>query len=639
MNTRKNLSPELAGLWDRLDAAHGKKYWRTLDELADTEALGEIMRREFPEQAATWSSAISRRQFLTLMGASLALAGLSGCSVRPASSRIVVPYVRAPEEIVPGRPLFYATAMTLGGTGVGLLVESHAGRPTKIEGNPDHPASRGATDPFHQASILSLYDPDRSQTVTHLGQTRTWEEALAALRNALREQHERQGAGLRILTETVVSPTLIQQLHSFLNIFPRAKWHQYEPLARDSAYRAATEAFGRTVNTYCDFTRADVVVSLDSNFLTSGPGNLRYVADFMARRRVRTTAEQANMASMNRLYVIETTLTNTGAKADNRLAVKASEIAPFAQALAAELQVSGVSAPGGLAEKARRWARVLADDLRNHERRPRPPGTTIVVAGDRQPAVVHALTHAINRRLGNFGHTVLHTPPIEAQPAIQDGGGAGREAATPVVERVESLRQLAHDMGAGRVELLLILGGNPVFTAPADFTFTASMQKVPLRVHLGLFQDETARQCHWHVPEAHYLEAWSDTRSYEGTVSIVQPLIEPLYAGHSAHELIAALTPISGPAGAGLTWHELPGYDTVKSYWRSKNLAPDFEAFWQESVHDGFIARTAFAPETVPWRDAIARMLAAEPPPITAGARIRTGVSCGPDHLRWPIRQ
>jgi MoCo/4Fe-4S cofactor protein with predicted Tat translocation signal len=342
MNPRKNLSSEAADLWARLDGAHGKKYWRTLEELADTETFQEIMRREFPEQAAIWPSSLNRRQFLTLMGASLALAGLSGCSVRPAPSTTIVPYVRAPEEIVPGRPLFYATAMTLGGCGVGLLVESHMGRPTKIEGNPDHPASLGATDLFQQASVLTLYDPDRSQTVTYLGQTRTWDDALVgagSITAALAKQYESQGEKVRILTESVVSPTLIQQLHDFLKAFPKAKWHQYEPLARDSVQGGAVMAFGKPVNTHYDFTKADVALSFDDDFLTCGPGNLRYVADFMSRRRVRTTVEDAKKAAMNRLYVVETTVTGTGAKADHRLAVKPSEIESLVWALAAELKV------------------------------------------------------------------------------------------------------------------------------------------------------------------------------------------------------------------------------------------------------------------------------------------------------------
>src|SRR5438445_3444652 len=245
MTSRTDLSPELHAIQQRLDGSQGKRYWRSLEELADTEAFQELMRREFPEQADIWPHSLSRRQFLTLMGASLALAGLSGCSVKPAPSINFAPYVRPPEEAIPGKPLFFATTMTLAGEAVGLLVESHLGRPTKIEGNPDHPASRGATDLYHQASILTLYDPDRSQTVTYLGQTRTWDEALTALRNAMKEQRQRRGAGLRLLTESVVSPSLAQQLEDLLKQFPGATWHQYEPLGRDAARRGMEMAYGR----------------------------------------------------------------------------------------------------------------------------------------------------------------------------------------------------------------------------------------------------------------------------------------------------------------------------------------------------------------------------------------------------------
>ena len=271
MNPRKNLTPRMAELWDRLEGAQGKKYWRTLEELADTEAFQELLRDEFPEQAVEAPDPPTRRQFLTLMGASLALAGVSGCSVRPAPSITLAPYVRAPEEIIPGKPLFYATAMTLGGVGVGLLVESHLGRPTKIEGNPDHPGSLGATDVFHQGSVLTLYDPDRSQTVTYLGKTVTWDDALAALRGVMEKQRGRRGAGLRLLTETVVSPTLAGQLEALLKEYPEAKWHQYEPLAPDAAHRGAVLAYGEPVHTRCDFKKADVVLSLDADFLGCGP--------------------------------------------------------------------------------------------------------------------------------------------------------------------------------------------------------------------------------------------------------------------------------------------------------------------------------------------------------------------------------
>jgi molybdopterin-containing oxidoreductase family iron-sulfur binding subunit len=572
MNPRKDLSSEIADLRERLAPARGKRYWRTLEELADTEAFQELMRREFPEQAASWPDPLSRRRFLTLMGASLALAGLSGCSVRPAPTGTIVPYVRAPEEVVPGKPLFYATAMTLGGGAVGLLVESHLGRPTKVEGNPEHPASLGATDLYHQASVLTLYDPDRSQTCTRLGQTATWDDALAALRGALDKQRLRKGVGLRLLTESVVSPTLAGQIDRLLEEFPEAKWHQYEPLGRDSSHRASVLAFGESVNTYYTFydlakkeTKADVVLALDADFLTCGPGNLRYVAEFTAGRRVRTTASGAADARMNRLYAVETGLSSTGAKADHRLALRMQDMPGFARAVAARLALAGGKVPGATDHGHGKWAVAVAADLERHR------GRCAVLAGDRQPADVHLLAHAMNHRLGNVGKTVFHTDPVEARPTDQ----------------ARSLRELAEDMEEGRVEVLLILGGNPVFTAPADLHFTERMQNVKLRAHLSLYQDETSRQCHWHLPEAHYLECWGDARAFEGTASIVQPLIEPLYQGRSAIEVLSALT----------SQRPAPGADLVRVHWRKQRQGSsgDFDDFWQTALHDGVVAGTRFA--------------------------------------------
>ena len=582
MNPRKDLSPELSELQERLEGVTGKKYWRSLDELANTPAFQELIHRKYPEQASEMPNALSRRQFLTLMGASLALAGVSGCSIRPAPSIKLRPYVRAPEEIIPGKPLFYATAMTLGGVGVGLLAESHLGRPTKIEGNPQHPGSLGATDAYHQASVLTLYDPDRSQNVTHLGKPSTWDDAILALRAALDAQRPKRGAGLRLLTETIVSPTLGELiLEGFLKEFPEAKWHQYEPLAGDSAFRAATAAYGEPIHTYYRFhdldkneRLADVIVSLDADFLGCGfPGGVRYTAEFTAGRRVRTDLEGADNADMNRLYVIEPALTNTGAKADHRLALRAGDIEAFAHALAMELGVQGVAAVGGLSADANRWARIVADDLRSR------PGKTLVIAGDRQPAAVHLLVAAINDHLGNVGKTVIITDSLAVRP----------------VGQVASLSELTRDLDEGLVDVLVILGGNPAYNAPADARFTERMQKAPLRFHLSLFQDETSRQCHWHLPEAHYLESWGDVRAYDGTASIIQPLIEPLYEGRSALELTAIL------AGRLQT----PPLEMVKAYWGAhrKSLgsaaASDFDDFWQTALHDGVVAGSALPPRNL----------------------------------------
>jgi molybdopterin-containing oxidoreductase family iron-sulfur binding subunit len=598
MNDRKHLAPKLAALQAQFAqrsgaGGGGKSYWRTLDELAGTEAFQELIRQEYPEEARHWPDTFSRRRFLTLMGASLALAGVSGCSLRPAPTETVVPYVRTPEEIVPGRPLFFATAMTLGGRGFGLLVESHMGRPTKIEGNPEHPASLGATDAFHQASILSFYDPDRSQTVTRLGQTRTWGDALDAMRTALESQHQRRGAGLRLLLETVVSPTLARQLRELLAIFPDAKWHQYEPLAEDAALRGAVLAFDEHVNTIYDFKRADVVLSLDADFLSSGPGSVRYLADFMSRRRVRTTAADAGSASMNRLYMVEPEVTLTGAKADHRLAVKGSAIANIARSVAAALGIQGVTAERS---EHQSWIDAVARDL-NRDR-----GASVVIAGARQPASVHLLVHAINQHLGNLGRAVLHTAPVEAQP----------------VDQAASLGELAEDMERGRVQMLVIVGGNPAYSAPADLRFGERLQvwsSVPSHegFHLSLYQDETARRCRWHLPEAHFLEAWSDTRAFDGTASIVQPLIEPWYQGRSAHELLSMLT----------QQEYMPGYETVRATWAQHwaNRSAEFAALWQTAVHDGVVAGTTLPTQARMVREGWQERLGAVPPAGAANGR------------------
>jgi Fe-S-cluster-containing dehydrogenase component len=514
-----------------------------------------------------WDDPLSRRQFLTLMGASLALAGLSGCSVKPAPSADVVPYVYPPEGVTPGRPLFFATTMTMAGSAVGLLVESHEGRPTKVEGNPNHPASRGATDIFHQASVLTLYDPDRAQTVTNLGQTRTWAEALAAFGPVIEKLRQKRGAGLRFLSETIISPTLAEQIEKLLKELPEAKWHVYEPIHRDNALHGAEMAFGEPVSAVYDFSKADVVLSLDADFLQCGPGSLRYAADFMDRRRVRTTENDAAGAQMNRLYVVETAVSCTGAKADHRLALRPGEIAGLALALAVRLDAAG----GNTSPEHEKWVAAVAKDLESHR------GRCLVLAGDRQPSIVHLLAHVLNDHLGNVGKTVTYTAPVDARPGC----------------RTQSLRELVQDMEQGRVECLVMLGGNPVYDAPVDFDFTKNLQKVPLRIHHSLLLNETSYQCHWHLPETHYLEAWSDGRAYDGTASIAQPLVEPLYQGRSAHEVVALLADQKETSGLAL----------VRAHWRDwwdkRHAAGPFEPFWQQALHDGVISDTAFTPKTV----------------------------------------
>ena len=550
---------DLATIRESLASSRGQDYWRCLEELSDSEQFHEFLKQEFPQQAAGLLDGVGRRDFLKLMGASLALAGLNACGRAAPVDKKIVPYVNQPEQIVPGRPLFFATAFPMSGVGTGILVESHEGRPTKIEGNPNHPASVGATDAFAQASILTLYDPDRSQVVSNAGRISTWNAFLTAINDDLEAERLSGGAGLRILTETVTSPTLANQFRQLLAKFPRAKWHQYEPVNRDNARAGARLAFGDNVNTVYRFNNADVILSMDADFLFTGPGSVRYARDFVGKRRVRQ-----DKTEMNRLYMIEATPSVTGSMADHRLALRPSEMPNFAAAIAAKI---GLSVQSTTDAQHSQWIEALVRDLQKHR------GGGIVVAGDQQPPVVHALAHAMNQALDNVGKTVIYTDPIEANP----------------VDQSASLRELVRAMETGSAKVLVLLGGNPVFTAPVDLRFAEHLAKVPLRVHSSLYDDETSAYCHWHIPETHYLESWSDVRAYDGTVTILQPLIAPLYGGKSYHEVVAALLGGFGDAT----------YDVVRNYWKTQKITGDFEMFWRTALHDGVVAGTTFQPKAV----------------------------------------
>jgi MoCo/4Fe-4S cofactor protein with predicted Tat translocation signal len=555
---------DLAAVRKRLSTSRGEDYWRSLEELANAEGFQEFLHHALPRQAAAWGDHVDRRQFLQLMGASLALAGLTGCGVSPApTDEKIVPYVRMPEEIVPGKPLFYATAAPLAGFGIGVLVESHEGRPTKIEGNPEHPASLGSSDVWTQASVLGLYDPDRSRVVTRAGRPSTWDAVLARLGAELEAQGARQGAGLRLLTETVTSPTLASQIRALLASFPAARWHQYEPAGRDAARAGARLAFGQPVGSVYRFGQADVILTLDADFLGAGPGRVRYARDFTARRRV-----EPGRLDLNRLYAVESAPSITGTMADHRLVLRPTQIESFARALARAVGAEvGPAAPGEASPSYAAWLAAAARDLSRHR------GRSLIVAGDEQPPPVHALAHAMNAALGNVGTTVYYTEPLEANP----------------VDQTESLRDLVRDMEAGAVDLLLILGGNPVYNAPADLHFGQRMAKVGMRVHLSLYEDETSALCHWQLPATHYLEAWGDIRAYDGTATILQPLIAPLYSGKSAHELLAEML---GQAGQ-------PGHDIVQGFWKGTYAGKDFDAFWRTALHDGVVPGSAFPPKPV----------------------------------------
>ena len=580
-----NRRLDLAAVRAQLQSKTGRQYWRTLEELAADPSFEELLHREFPRQAPSeWDDSVDRRNFLKLMAASLAFAGLSGCA-RPPEEHIV-PYVKQPDGLVLGKPQFYATAMPFGADAIGLLVESHEGRPTKIEGNPDHPSSLGATNVFAQASILNLYDPDRSQTVTKAGEIQTWSQFLDAAQGMAATLKATGGQGFRILTGLITSPTLETQIGAVLSLYPQAKWHQWEPAVGDGTREGAKLAFGSYVNTVYRPEKADVILSLDSDFLGSGPGHIRYAREYSQRRKLDQFKEaDRSRSEMNRLYVVEPTPSVTGATADHRLPLRASEVENFARALAEKLGLGGsAKVPAG----AEKWLDAVAKDLQQHK------GASLVVAGEQQPAEVHALAHAINAALGNVGNTLYYTEPVEAGP----------------VNHQQSLRELCADIDAGKVNTLLIAGVNPVYTAPHDFNFVDKLRfdeqkkskKIQTVIHLSSHFDETAQYADWHVAESHYLETWSDVRAFDGTVSVVQPLIAPLYRTHSAREVLAAFTDKPG----------VTDYDavrtTVQVLLRSPYITPlppvgdpekSWQKIWRKILNDGVIAGSAFPPAKV----------------------------------------
>jgi MoCo/4Fe-4S cofactor protein with predicted Tat translocation signal len=567
---------DFAAIKSRLAGSEGRLYWRSLGELSDSEQFREYLHREFPEQASQWNDPKGRREFLKLMSASLALAGVSACTKQPPEK--IIPYVRQPEDLVPGRPLFFATAIPFAGIAAPVLVESHEGHPTKVEGNPQHPASSGSTDIFAQAAILTLYDPDRSQTVQYRSEVRGWGDFLGAVKVSLGTQKIKQGAGLRFLSETLTSPSIGEQIALIKQAYPQAKWHQWDPVPRDAARAAARQGAGHDADAIYHFDKADIVVTLDSDFLTSGASSVRHAHDFAEHRRSGVDAEHEGAAPvMNRLYAIESTPTLTGAKADHRLALKPSEIEAAARAL------SGGAAAGSFSNaNATKFLAAVAKDLQAHR------GRSLIVAGEYQPASVHHLAHQLNQALGNIGTTVTYAPTIEVAS----------------MDQTASLRDLVTAMDAGQVDVLVILGSNPVFTAPADFKFQERLGKVALSISHTLFADETSLYCQWNLPEAHALESWGDARAFDGTVTVMQPLIAPLYDGKTTQEVLAAFI----DAQNGKSTH-----DIVKDYWtraQSGKVAgyaitdttgqpfksPD--SFWKHVLHDGWIPGSASSAAT-----------------------------------------
>lgn len=555
MITKKSMI-DYEQLKKRVAGDNGPASWRSLDELADTPEFQQRLKQEFPSQEDKWIDPVSRRSFLKVMGASLALTGLAGCNGFSKPREKILPYTNQPEVMVLGKPLYFASAVPFMGYGFPVLVESHTGRPTKIEGNPEHPDSLGAAHAFVQASVLDMYDPDRAQAVTYLQELRDWVDFSIELNNKISELGS-TGEGFALVTGTVTSPTLGSMLSRLQEKYPAMRWVQYDAVGRDNVREGARRAFGEYVETQYRFENADVVVSLDADFMLDGPAAVRHSKAFASRRRA-TDLEKIPC----RYYAVEASPTTSGVLADHKLLLKPSLIEAFAQNLAVAVGAAGVTASevAGLAPHQEYIDKVAAD-LKA------AGGKALVVPGEESSPTIHALAHAINSALGAAGNTVVYTDPVEVRPTNQ----------------LQELTELVEAMNAGQVKAIVMMDVNPVYTAPADLNFEAAFRKVAWRAAHGHYMDETAELCQWHVPAPHYLETWGDVRSSDGTVSIVQPLIAPLYSSRTDHEMIQHLLGESGKTS----------FDIVQEYWKQRAGEGGFEKFWRRIIHDGFIADTA----------------------------------------------
>jgi Fe-S-cluster-containing dehydrogenase component len=548
-------------------------YWRSLEEklrLADPsqqEALMAERAQEFtPEQTA--ADHVGRRGFMNILGASVALLGAAGCR-RPVDK--ILPYAKMPEEVVLGVPTFYATAYQRRNEAVGLLVETHEGRPTKVEGNPEHPASLGATDLASQAAILDLYDPDRSGTPVKGVQEADWvdfEKELAAKLPALAADG---GAKLRILTEPSISPSFFRLRELVKRKFPSAKFVTYVP-ASDSSVKEGTKlATGTALAPQYGFDKAKTIVSLDADFLSGESGGLRNTRLFAQGRRLRSASDD-----MSRLYQAEATHSLTGAAADHRLRIAASQVEKLALALAVELSEKHHVDLGELADTAKRlgraelgpkaaaWVKAAAADLALHR------GAGVVIAGNGQPARVHALAFALNKLLGNLDRTVVARPAQDNEES----------------DNLEDIKDLAASIKAGGVDVLLVLGGNPVYNAPADLDFAGILKTVPFSVHLSEHRDATSLVTTWHLPRSHAFEAWGDLKSQDGTVSVQQPLIAPLRDTRSDLEVLALLADVPSKKGIDIV------KATMKPFISSENA-------WKRALSTGIAVPAATAARTI----------------------------------------
>ena len=562
-------------------------YWRSLNQLAETPEFQQWAEREFPAGASDLLDPKSRRTMLKLMGASFGLAGLTACT-RPVEH--ILPNAKGIEDYVPGQSYHYATVYSMGGHTSGLLVEAHDGRPTKIEGNTEHPSSLGAATALAQASILNLYDPDRSGKVLDGGKDSSWASFEAYLKTVALGD----GSGLRVLSEAVTSPSLAAMRAEMMKKYPKAKWVEYEAFNRDNEFGGAEMAFGPGVYARPQFDKAKVIVALDFDFL-----GLDFPVPVATKRysQGRRVASEEDLDKMNRLYAVESQFSLTGASADHRLRLKGSDIKQFALDLAQALgAVPGLNqVPSGTDPKSKFFA-ALVKDLKS------AGAAGLVTAGPRQPAIVHVVTYAINQALGSMGTTMTLAKRVFPEVSVPAG--------------IEALKTLTGEMASGQVSTLLILGGNPVYTAPADVPFANGLSKVANSIHLGLDENETAAAARWHLPEAHYLESWGDAATVYGVSAIQQPLISPMFGGRTAAEVLATV----------IDSKDKKAYDIVKNYWLGKwSTIKDpgaREQAWKKALHDGIIPGEAEVSKATLDAKKIAAAVGAEPKAQASGMEI-----------------
>ncbi len=534
-------------------SAGSRRFWASLEELLDEEGFRALLRAEFP-QASSMFEDPGRRQFLKLMGASLLLGGLSGCGEN--KSDHALPYVNQPEGVTPGVPRYYATGVLFDGYVQPVIATTYAGRPTKLDGNAEHPMTRGKSDAFTQSAIFELYDPERSKVPLRDGIPSTWHVLASELVEMRARWRERGGEGLRILIGATTSPTLKRQIANMSNQFPKMRWSQLPPPGLARQNEAMAVAFGRPVVPHVRLDQCEAIVSLDHDLLGPGAHQVAHAGGWAQRRGEAVPGE-----GRSRLHVAESVPSLTGTVASVRLASDPARTALLAQAIGAEFAIAGFARPD-LQPLEKQWLDRAISELRAHR------GRSLLVIGAQCEPQLQALAPIINEHLKNTGATVWYSEPIHLSAAD-----------------AQPLASLTAEIAAGAVETLLMIDCNPAYASPGVLKFSERLTGVPNRIHVGLHVDETAQLCRWHVPLSHALESWSDGRAVDGTATIIQPPVRPLYASRSVHQMFDLLLGVSDSTADG----------AVRATWR-EIFSADFDQRWTRALRDGFVADTGAQP-------------------------------------------